>query len=88
MPLPRNPVIRAGALLRKGGAHVKSVSGKRHRGKLDLRDEIDEWFEDSDDSDLTTQQCKAEGGSEPPSGSQPALITVFLNTHYSLTAIR
>jgi len=72
MPLPRNPVIRAGALLRKG----------------DLRDEIDEWFEDSDDSDLTTQQCKAEGGSEPPSGSQPALITVFLNTHYSLTAIR
>ncbi len=88
MPLPRNPVIRAGAILRKGGAHVKSVSGTRHRGKLDLRDEIDEWFEESDDSDLTTHQRKAEGGGKPPSRSQPALISAILKAPYSLTAIR
>lgn len=76
MPLPRNPVVRAGAILRKGGAHSKSVSGQRQRRKLDLRDEIDDWFDDADDAiDLPTQ-CKAEGGREPPSGSDAVWLQI------------
>jgi len=45
MPIPRNPVVRAGALLRKGGVHKQSASGHRHQGKRQLDDEIDDWFE-------------------------------------------
>ncbi len=41
----RNPVVRFGALLRKGGAHTESVSGKRHRSKRQLDDEIDDYYE-------------------------------------------
>ena len=78
MPLPRNPVVRAGAILRKGGAHSKSVSGQRQRRKLDLRDEIDDWFDDADDAiDLPTQRI-AEGGQEPPSGSDCPDAAVWL----------
>jgi len=43
----RNPVVRYGTILRKGGAHTKSVSGTRHRSKRQLDDEIDEYFNDS-----------------------------------------
>ena len=39
----RNPVVRYGTILRKGGAHTKSVSGTRHRSKRQLDDEIDEY---------------------------------------------
>lgn len=46
MPERRNPVVRAGAILRKGGAHTKSVSGQRHRQKLRVDDAIDDWYED------------------------------------------
>jgi len=45
MPTRRNPVVRAGALLRKGGVHRQSASGHRHQGKRALDDEIDDWFE-------------------------------------------
>jgi len=44
MPTRRNPVVRHGALLRKGGAHTKTVSGQRHQSRLELEDEIDEYF--------------------------------------------
>jgi len=44
MPTRRNPVVRQGALLRKGGAHTKTVSGQRHQSRLDLEDEIDDYF--------------------------------------------
>ena len=86
MPVRRNPVVRAGAILRKGGAHVKSVSGQRHRGKLQLRDELDEWFYESDDTEQTPHQCNAEGGNKPPSGSYLVILTHA--TSYNLTAIR
>lgn len=49
MPERRNPVVRTGAILRKGGVHTKSVSGQRHRQKLRVDDAIDEWYEDIDD---------------------------------------
>lgn len=69
MPLPRNPVIRAGAILRKGGAHTKSASGQRHRGKLSLRDEIDDWFDEADDDlNPSATQARSRGGDQPPSG--------------------
>lgn len=44
MPTRRNPVARYGALLRKGGVHTESVSGKRHQSKRQLDDEIDEYL--------------------------------------------
>jgi hypothetical protein len=91
MPVRRNPVVRAGAILRKGGVHTKSVSGQRHRGKIDLRDEIDEWLDDSDDTYLIPHPCKAEGGDEPPSGSTvcvPLLLVIDTHFNYSLTASR
>jgi len=44
MPTRRNPVVRAGAILRKGGVHRQSASGHRHQGKRALDDELDEWF--------------------------------------------
>jgi len=44
MPTRRNPVVRHGALLRKGGAHTKTVSGQRHQSRLQLEDEIEEYF--------------------------------------------
>lgn len=47
MPTRRNPVVRAGALLRKGGVHRQSASGHRHQGKRKLVDEIDNWYEDA-----------------------------------------
>ena len=48
MPERRNPVVRSAAILRKGGAHTKSVSGQRQRQRLRLDDAIDEWYEDTD----------------------------------------
>jgi len=52
MPIPRNPVVRAGAILRKGGVHTKSASGLRHQSKRVLDNEIDEWFNtDAADAD-------------------------------------
>ena len=44
MPNERNPVVRSGTILRKGGAHTQSVSGQRHQSKRQLDDEIDEYF--------------------------------------------
>ena len=44
MPLPRNPVVRTGAILRKGGVHTQSASGLRHQSKRSLDNEIDDWF--------------------------------------------
>ena len=44
MPTRRNPVVRHGALLRKGGAHTKTVSGQRHQSRLQLEDEINDYF--------------------------------------------
>ncbi|OED39352.1 hypothetical protein AB833_15575 [Chromatiales bacterium (ex Bugula neritina AB1)] len=66
MPLPRNPVIRTGAILRKGGAHTKSVSGQRQLGKRGLLDEIDDWFDDRDEDNDSSLAKKTEGGKMPP----------------------
>lgn len=46
MPERRNPVVRAGAILRKGGAHTKSVSGRRQADRLSVDDAIDDWYEE------------------------------------------
>lgn len=51
MPTRRNPVVRAGAILRKGGVHRQSASGHRHQGKRSLCDELDEWYADEQDAD-------------------------------------
>ena len=47
MPTRRNPVVRAGAILRKGGVHRQSASGHRHQGKRKLVDEIADWYEEA-----------------------------------------
>lgn len=46
MPERRNPVVRAGALLRKGGVHTRSVSGQRQANRLSVDNAIDEWYEE------------------------------------------
>lgn len=81
MPLPRNPVVRAGAILRKGGAHTKSVSGQRHRRKQDLLDEIDDWYDDAEDDTKLPTRRSAEGGYEPPSGSRHSSAADWLQSH-------
>lgn len=54
MPERRNPVVRSGAILRKGGVHTDSVSGQRQRQKLRVDDAIDEWYDDfNDNTDAT-----------------------------------
>ena len=54
MPTRRNPVVRAGAILRKGGVHRQSASGHRHQGKRSLCDELDDWFAEEQDADDST----------------------------------
>ena len=56
MPTRRNPVVRYGALLRKGGAHTKSVSGERHQSRRQLDDEIDDYFNQRLRSQRKTQK--------------------------------
>lgn len=56
MPTRRNPVVRYGALLRKGGAHTESVSGARHQSKRQLDDEIDDYFNQHRDDGLSIGQ--------------------------------
>ncbi|VAW88707.1 hypothetical protein MNBD_GAMMA16-105 [hydrothermal vent metagenome] len=43
-PKTRNPVARS-PLLRKGGVHVKSKTGRRVKSRLSVEDAIDEWYE-------------------------------------------
>jgi hypothetical protein len=59
MPLPRNPVVRAGAILRKGGVHRQSASGHRHQSRRSLEDELNDWYaeqHESVDEQLTDEQ--------------------------------
>ena len=61
----RNPVARA-ALLSKGGSHITSRSGERHKHKQHLRREARQWqFE--------------KGAKQPPSSFSPVL-NLFLKT--------
>ena len=57
MPTRRNPVVRAGAILRKGGVHRQSASGHRHQSKRALDDELDEWFVDGDLAEESAELC-------------------------------
>ena len=58
MPTRRNPVVRHGALLRKGGAHTESVSGKRHQSKRQLDDEIDDYYDQQALSERKSENSK------------------------------
>jgi len=49
MPRPRNYVARS-PLMRKGGAHIESKTGKRVRERLALEDALDEWFDEEPDN--------------------------------------
>lgn len=69
MPLPRNPVVRAGAILRKGGVHRQSASGHRHQGRRALEDELDDWYADQHEQ-LVDQQPIDEQGSDAPKNRQ------------------
>lgn len=64
MSTRRNPVVRYGALLRKGGVHTQSVSGKRHQSKRQLDDEIDEYF---NQREKLQRKTKKERGDSAPS---------------------
>ena len=66
MPPERNPVVRHGAILRKGGAHTKSVSGARHQSKRQLDDEIDEYYDDINSStNISKRKNKGQSKSAP-----------------------
>ncbi|MGH8474891.1 MAG: hypothetical protein ACRER2_03825 [Methylococcales bacterium] len=45
MTRKRNPIARD-PILRKGGTHVQSKSGRRHRDKHTLKDEIRTYFQE------------------------------------------
>jgi len=68
MPVRRNPVVRAGALLRKGGVHTTSATGKRQRSKLDLNNEIEEWLDDTNDDERADKKVTAKGRDSAPDG--------------------
>lgn len=76
MPTGRNPVIRHGMILRKGGVHTTSVSGERHRSRRQLDDEIDEYFEDKAFSDNRSNQRgkKSIGNTKGADKSAPFLL--------------
>lgn len=61
MPTRRNPLVRYGALLRKGGAHTKTVSGQRHRSKRQLDDEIDDYLQQREKSQTTPETGTKKG---------------------------
>jgi len=63
MPTRRNPVVRAGAILRKGGVHRQSASGHRHQGKRSVEDELDDWFVDEAADDDLDDMCSPVGES-------------------------
>lgn len=79
MPERRNPVVRAGAILRKGGVHTKSVTGQRHRQKLRVDDAIDEWYDTivdepaQDDSNVGKRHNK-KGNKKGQSDTAPYLF--------------
>jgi len=47
MTRPRDWVARS-PLMRKGGVHVESKTGKRMRTRLDLDDALCEWYEEGE----------------------------------------
>lgn len=77
MPERRNPVVRSAAILRKGGAHVKSVSGQRQRTRLAVEDALDEWqMQQAEDTYNTAQDT--EDGEGPPSSDGFWLTTACI----------
>ena len=79
MPTRRNPVVRYGALLRKGGAHTKSVSGKRHQSRRQLDDEIYDYYQQRLRSQRKTQ--KEQDDSAPSSVNKFFLLRANSNQH-------
>jgi len=75
MATTRNPVVRYGALLRKGGAHTKSVSGQRHQSKQSLDDEIDEYFNERTRSEKQPESTEKGRNSTAPSSIYRLLIS-------------
>jgi len=51
---PRNPVARS-PLMKKGGVHEKSRSAERQREKDAVQSELDEWEEDKDDHERSSE---------------------------------
>lgn len=80
MPTRRNPVVRYGALLRKGGAHTKSVSGERHQSRRQLDDEIDDYYQQRVNSPRKT---KKERDDSAPSAIQKFPLTLLDPPVYS-----
>jgi len=77
----RNLVVRHGAILRKGGVHTESVSGKRHQSKRALDDEIDDYFEMRNESNSDTQkESKPEVSKEQEAG-KPASSSLAIHTY-------
>jgi len=74
MPTRRNPVVRHGALLRKGGAHTKTVSGQRHRSKRQLDDEIDDYLQHREKSQNTPETGTEKG----QKNSAPFLLGILI----------
>ncbi len=71
MTRPRDWVARS-PLMRKGGAHVKSKTGKRMRARLDLDDALCEWCEE-DESDINEKK-KTDGEPMAPRSLCGSLI--------------
>ena len=89
MPTQRNPVVRHGAILRKGGAHTKSVSANRHQSKRQLDDEIDDYFDEIESSRNTVRR-KANDHTATKKGqnnSAPSSFWRFMHANELLSVI-
>ena len=80
----RNPVVRHSTLLRKGGAHTESVSGKRHQSKRQLDDEIDEYYDQQARHKADSQNQEKERDDSAPSTTD---FMFFAHAQFSTTAL-
>jgi len=87
MPSRRNPVVRHGALLRKGGAHTESVSGKRHQSKRQLDDEIDEYYDQQALSQRRDNNSKNPQKERDDSAPSTTDFMFFAHAQFSTTAL-
>ncbi len=59
----RNPVAQS-PLLRKGGPHEKSKTGRRVRARLSTNSAVDEWLDELEEDTLGQEQ--EDGGANAP----------------------
>lgn len=73
----RNPVVRHATILRKGGVHMPSSTGKRRRHKQELNDEVEQYLK---------QKTTSEKGAESDCPDQPSNLRQAQKLQYLMAA--